>query len=185
MLKTLKIYSTCSKKCQKKGGAIIGKNAEQIVMDNLENIENWASIGLSQKEIAERLNIGYSTFRELKSTNLALSALFPNSARLKRFPNEKIKKVEKALYDRAIGYEYEQSEFIKVKESGYDERGKKWEKERLEEVKKKVFVPPDVNAAKFYLINRDRRNWKDNPHKVENDKQILHLRKKEAEAKEW
>lgn len=163
----------------------MAKSSEQIVMDNLENIENWASIGLSQKEIAERLNIGYSTFRELKSTNLALSALFPNSARLKRFPNEKIKKVEKALYERAIGYEYEQEEHIKVKESGYDERGKKWEKESIKTVSKKVFVPPDVAAAKFYLINRDRRNWKDNPHKVENDKQILHLRKKEAEAKEW
>ena len=127
----------------------MAKSSEQIVMDNLENIENWASIGLSQKEIAERLNIGYSTFRELKSTNLALSALFPNSARLKRFPNEKIKKVEKALYERAIGYEYEQEEHIKVKESGYDERGKKWEKESIKTVSKKVFVPPDVAAAKF------------------------------------
>lgn len=163
----------------------MGKTAEQIVMDNIENIENWANIGLSQKEIAERLDIGYSTFRQLKQTNLALLALFPNSAKIKRFPNEKLKKVEKALYERAIGYEYEQSEFIKVKESGYDEKGKKWEKEKIEEVKKKVFVPPDVNAAKFYLINRDRRNWKENPHKVENDKQMLSIRKKEAEAKEW
>ena len=163
----------------------MGKTAEQIVLDNIENIENWASIGVSQKEIAERLDIGYSTFRQLKQTNLALLALFPNSAKIKRFPNEKLKKVEKALYERAIGYEYEQSEFIKVKESGYDEKGKKWEKEKIEEVKKKVFVPPDVNAAKFYLINRDRRNWKDNPHKVENDKQMLNIRKKEAEAKEW
>ncbi len=163
----------------------MGKTAEQIVMESLENIENWASLGLSQKEIAERLNIGYSTFRQLKTTNLALSALFPSSANIKRFPNDKVKKVEKALYERAIGYEYEQEEHIKVKESGYDERGKKWEKETIQTVSKKVVVPPDVNAAKFYLINRDRRNWKDNPHKVENDKQILHLRKKEAEAKEW
>lgn len=162
----------------------MGKTAEQIVLDNIENIENWASIGVTQKEIAERLKIGYSTFRELKKTNLALSALFATSANSK-YSREKIKAVEKSLYDRAVGYQYKQPDFIKVKESGYDAKGKKWEKEKVVEVEKTIVVPPDVNAAKFYLINRDRRNWKDNPHKVENDKQMLSIRKKEAEAKEW
>lgn len=154
-------------------------------MDNLENIENWANIGLSQKEIAKKIGIGYSTFRLLKQSNLALSAVYENVAIKKNKTLMKVKNVEKALYDRAVGFEYEQTELIKVKESGYDERGKKWEKEKIEEVKKKVYVPPDVNAAKFYLVNKGKKEWQDNPHKVENDKQILNLRKKEAEAKEW
>lgn len=154
-------------------------------MDNLENIENWANIGLSQKEIAKKIGIGYSTFRLLRQSNLALSAVYENVAIKKNKTLMKVKNVEKALYDRAVGFEYEQTELIKVKESGYDERGKKWEKEEVKEVKRKVYVPPDVTAAKFYLINKSKNEWQDNPHKVENDKKILHLRKKEAEAKEW
>ena len=112
--------------------------------------------------------------------------LFPKSANPEHsVENDKAKNVERSLYERAVGYEYEVTEYYKVKSSGYDDNGKKWEKEELEERKRKIHVPADVQAAKFYLINRDRRNWKDNPYKVENDKELLQLRKKELEAKDW
>ena len=174
-----------AKSAIQRGCATIAETAEEKIIKNLESIEKWASIGLSQKEIAERLDIGYSTFRKIKSKNIALLALFPQSAIHDRSAsNEKVKKVERSLYERAVGYDYDTIEYYKIKSSGYDDKGKKWEKEELVEKTKKIHVPADVQAAKFYLINRDRRNWKDNPHKVENDKEMLQIRKKEVEARE-
>ena len=55
----------------------------------------------------------------------------------------------------------------------------------MQEVKKKVHVPADVQAAKFFLINAAKKKWQDNPHKVENDKKAMKLKEKEAEGKMW
>ena len=92
-----------------------------------------------------------------------------------------MKEVERSLFERAKGYEYETTEYMKVKQSGYDKNGKKWEKETLEPAVKKVHVPADVQAAKFFLINAAKKKWKENPHKVENDKEVLLLKKKQME----
>ena len=58
-------------------------------------------------------------------------------------------------------------------------------KGELQEVNKKVHVPADVQAAKFFLINAAKKKWQDNPHKVENDKKAMKLKEKEAEGKMW
>lgn len=175
-----------SKKRSFLGGDIVAKTAEEKVMENLEIIEKWALEGVPQKEICKYLNIGYSTFGKIKRENIALLAVLEKSATYKRNrEKEKNKNVEKSLYERATGYNYEIIENIKVKASGYDENGKKWEKEEIIEKPKKVHVPADIQAAKFYLLNRARKNWKDNPDKVENDKEMLELRKKEMETKNW
>jgi hypothetical protein len=164
----------------------MAKPAEDRVMANLEIIEKWAFQGMTEKDMADCLEIGYSTFRKIKRRNVALSAILEQRNRLWRDRDrERVKQVEKSLYERAKGYDYDTIENIKIKNSGYDERGKKWEREEVIQVPKKVHVPADIQAAKFYLLNKSKKEWKENPHKVDNDRELLQLKKKEAEAKEW
>ncbi|MDU6360276.1 MAG: hypothetical protein E6590_09930 [Clostridiales bacterium] len=161
-------------------------SAEDRVMQNLRTIEEWALQGMSQKEMAECLGIGESTFRKIKKQNVALLAVLKQCANTrKKILEEQVKSVEISLFERAKGYEYTKKVPIKVKEEYYNEEGKKCTSERVEMVEEIVHVPADIQAAKFFLQNRAKKAWQDNPHKVENDREVLKLRKKEAEAKEW
>ena len=165
---------------------LTGKTSEEKILENLKTIEKWALQGMPEREMAECLEVGYSTFRKIKSENTAVLALLKQSAKARRdIDKKRVKNVERSLYERAKGYEYETTENIKVKSSGYDENGKKWEREEVVEKPKIVHVPAEIQAAKFYLLNKSKKDWKENPHKVDNDKELLQLKKKEAEAKEW
>ena len=164
----------------------MSETAEQKIIKSLKTIEEWALQGLTEAEISELLGIGYSTFRKIKKQNVALLALLKHCAMVKRNTlKTQVEQVEHSLFERAKGYEYETEEYIKVKQSGYDERGKRWEKEKLETVKKKVHVPADVQAARFFLTNAAKKKWQDNPHRVEIEKKAMRLKEKEIEEKRW
>ncbi len=164
----------------------MAETAEQKILKCLKTIEEWALQGLTEAEIAELLGVGYSTFRKVKRQNVALLALLKHCAKVKRDTiKTQVEQVEHSLFERAKGYEYETVDYIKVKQSGYDAKGKKWEKEELQEVIKKVHVPADIQAAKFFLINHAKKKWQENPHKVEMDKKTMQLKEKEIEGKLW
>lgn len=170
----------------KMGGEKMADSAEDRVMQNLKTIEEWALQGMSQKEMAECLGIGDSTFRKIKKQNVALLAVLKQCANTrKKIQEEQVKSVEVSLFQRAKGYEYIEKVPIKVKEEYYNKDGKKCSSERVEIVEKTVHVPADIGAAKFFLQNRAKKTWQDNPHKVENDKKILALKEKEAKKDDW
>lgn len=161
-------------------------SAEERVMQNLKTIEEWALEGMPQKEMAECLGIGESTFRKIKKQNVALIAVLKQCANTrKKVIEEQVKSVEVSLFERAKGYNYTKQTPIKVKEDYYNKDGKKCTKETVVMAEEIVHVPADIGAAKFFLQNRAKKAWQDNPHKVENDRETLKLRKKEAEAKEF
>ena len=71
-------------------------------------------------------------------------------------------KVVRSLYERAIGYEYEEEKKI----NGYDKNGNM----RLVKTEKtKKCVPPDVTAQIFWLKNRQRDRWQDRPTGIQGD----------------
>lgn len=49
----------------------------------------------------------------------------------------------------------------------------------------KKYKGPELGAMKFYLVNRNNKEWKDDPNKTKNDKEHLKLKKKEIESKGW
>lgn len=162
------------------------KTAEQIVQENLKTIEEWAIQGMSRKEIAECLGIGYSTFRAEINKSSGTLALFRKIAKSKKEANKnQIEAVEKSLFERAKGYEVIETVPVKVKKNYTDENGNKCSEEQVVIVEQTKHVPADVGAAKFFLTNRSKKEWQDNPHKVVNDAEILKIRKKEVEGKEW
>ena len=105
----------------------MSETAEQKIMKCLKTIEEWALQGLTEAEIAELLGIGYSTFRKIKKQNVALLALLKHCAMVKRNTlKTQVEQVEHSLFERAKGYDYEITDYIKVKQTGYDDKGKKW-----------------------------------------------------------
>ena len=85
-------------------GRNIGKNDREywISEEGLKQIEEWASNGLNNSEIAENIGIGYRTFYDWMTR-------YPQiSQRLKGAKELAVQKVENALYKSALGYDYEE-----------------------------------------------------------------------------
>lgn len=157
----------------------MAKSKWDDVKEKLESVEIWASMGLNERQIAHNLGISKATMENYKKAHLDFLE------HLKRGKETADSKVENALYKRATGYTVIEQQAMKRKEIYYDEKDRKCEKEHIEVVEVEKEVPADVTAMKFWLINRQKGRWTDNPHKVEIDKKTLKLREKEVEMKEW
>lgn len=136
-------------------------------------------MGMSDKQIANNLKISYSTFRKYKKLNSALSEAL---CRGKEIADEA---VENALYKRALGYNVVEKKAVKVKRTKFKDSGEKYTDEEVEMVEEQKHIPADVGAQKFWLINRKRKEWKDNPHKASIDDKTLKLKKEIANKEAW
>lgn len=164
------------------GGDGVAKNNEEKIYENLKSLEEWAIAGISQKEMAEMLEMAYSTFRELKKKIPALSALLKKCAEIRKAEKQKeLEGVERSLLDRCHGYNAPVKKHMKVKKPVYgpggqvlmDDNGKVITEEVLEEVIDEQHVPADVGAIKFYLLNKGRKDWKNDPEKLAIEKKRL------------
>ena len=145
----------------------MGKASKWLNKDGLEQIEKWARLGLSDRQIAKNMGIGRSTFYEWKKKYKDISDTLDKG---KAIVNEE---VENALLKKALGFKYKEQQAIKVKEIYYDEKGRKCQKEDVKIVEVEKEVPADTVAIKFWLVNREKERWSDNPNKVEIDKELL------------
>ena len=87
------------------------------------------------------------------------------------------------MFKCCTGYHYYEDVVTKVKEDILTDDGIVLVKEDVKISKVKKFAKPDVNAQKYWLNNRKKASWKDDPNKVENDKKALKLREKEIASK--
>lgn len=137
----------CARACAihyipKRKEAVLGKYEEKV-LPRLEEIGAWAKEGWTEKDIAEELKISYSGFRNYKKQHLELEGALTE--------NKKIADAaaKGALFQKVVGQSYVKE----IKERNED--GK------LVTVRKEtVVIPPDTQAAKFWLANRDPENWK-------------------------
>ncbi len=85
-------------------------------------------------------------------------------------------KVIRSLYQRAVGYDYEENKKV-------IERDKDGNEKVIREETTKKHVPPDVAAQCFWLKNRQRDRWADQPKYVpsipEEEQTIFYLPKKD------
>ena len=157
----------------------MASKSEEILLENLESLKEWASLGISQKEMAAMLGMSFSTFRKARDRNSALSALFRKSADEKKAGKDKqVEKVEMSLFQRCTGYNAKVKKVIKVKKNVLDEEGepvviggKPLTEEVLEEVVEEQHVAADIGAIKFWLMNRARKDWKSDPERLDNERQ--------------
>ena len=157
----------------------MAKSRWEEIKKKLGDVEIWASLGLSERQIAKNLGVSKSTFEKYKKEH---SDFLDH---LKRGKETADAKVENALYKRATGYKITKVQAIKVKEDHYDTEGRKIQKENVVTVEIEEERPADVSAIKFWLSNRQKGRWADNPHKVSNDKETLKLKKQQIEQGAW
>ena len=95
----------------------MAKSKINQVLEKLKDIELWASMGLSESQIAFNLGISRASLENYKKANLDIL----NS--LKRGKSQADFKVENALYKKATGYTIKKVGIIKCKDIYYDESG--------------------------------------------------------------
>lgn len=138
----------------------MAKSKWEEIKDKLMLVEGWARNGLTDKQIAKNLGIGYTTLKEYKKNYPAFSAALKRGKEVVDF------EVENALLKRALGYEYE--EVTKERILKKDEKGSPLVNVHglpIHEmvVTKKVTkqVAPDTTAQIFWLKNRKPQEWRD------------------------
>ena len=148
---------------------------EGIIESHLDQIEAWIEGNNTDKEIAIKLGVAYSTYRKYKTSNAALKG------RIATAKDKKSQEVEKAVYKKCLGYKYTEEVVTKIKIEVLAEDKKTilvQESVVVSEVKK--YSGPDLGAQKFYLTNRSFANWKCDSHKTENDKKLTKLKEIEV-----
>ena len=134
------------------------------VEPKLKLVYAWKRRGLSDEEIATNLGIAYSTFRVYVKKYPELSAALGAGA------HEAVLYVENALFEKSVGFERVLKKPMKVKEVIYNERGQRQKEiERIEYGEEEVFIPPETNAAKFFLLNRAPDRWSERREPMRDD----------------
>ena len=120
------------------------------VEPRLKEIEQWCGEGLTEKEMCEKLGVGWSTWNEYKIEFVDLVDT------LKRGKIVADQKVVASLYRRAIGYEY-----TEVKKKAVVDVLNPSEIKLVTESETTKHVVPDVTAQIFWLKNRLPADWRD------------------------
>lgn len=149
---------------------------EQLERD-LDRIKSMVKNGFTDKEISEELGIGYSTWKNKKSQNKLIKAA------IDEVKDTRNQEVEEALFKNCKGYHYYEEVPTKVKEEVVNEKGTVLTVERVVVSNVKKWKPADLAAQKYWLNNRKKATWKEDPNKVENDRKALKLKEKELNSK--
>ena len=128
---------------------------ETHVLPNLEKITKWAAEGATNKDIAKKLKIAYSSFRgylaSAEKGEAKYQALLEAFAEGTAVADDEI---ETALHDRAKGIVY----FEEVYERKKNEQTGEHELVLVRRTKR--YIPPDPTSAMFWLTNRRPKKWK-------------------------
>lgn len=124
---------------------------------NQEQLKKLCVAGFTDIQIADFFNINVDSLNEYKKK-------YPEfSASLKDWKLDADKVVEKCLYQRAIGYQFDEVTKECVEVNGKEVKGTA----RVKTVSK--HYAPDVTAQIFWLKNRQPAQWRDKPLEVEDD----------------
>lgn len=171
---------------------------EQKVKPRLSEIKKWSSEGATKEEIAKKLNIGKSTFMEYQKQFLELKDA------LKKGRAEAVDEIKAALFNRAIGFSYNETEIQtenidladNLKEALLDAGVKLKDIEAMEKpklIKTKVQQKkalPDTTAGLILLQHWDKdpqgnAKWSRDPAGLEVKKKELKLKTKQVENNNW
>ena len=133
----------------------MAKYDKWLTEEGLLLIEGWARDGLTDELIACNMGVSRSTLNDWRKK-------FPDiSDTLKKGKDFADRKVEKSLYERAVGYSIILKKPIKVHEVKYNSKGKRVETDKIVYADEEVHIPGDVTAQIFWLKNRKPEVWRD------------------------
>lgn len=149
----------------------MAKGKWDAVKARFHEIEQWLKQGDPEYQIFKKLNIGKTTWESYKKKHPELMEL------LKKGREIQVGEVENSLYKNATGYYYYVQEAMKVKDSEGNES--------VEVVTLKKFKGPETAAICFFLKNKDKMHYADNPQMIDLKRQELDIRRSESEFKTW
>lgn len=136
---------------------------ETDVKSHFTQIKEWLENGATERQVAENLGIGYSTFNRYKGEKEELREL------IKKSRQSVVLKLRGALIKKALGFEYQEAKIV-------------------DGVKTEInikYALPDVAAINLALKNYDKENWANDPQMLDLRKQELKLREKQIEENSW
>ena len=161
-----------------------------VVQPNFPKIIEWLENGATERQVAENLGIGYSTFEKYKSENIEFQELIKNSRRAV------VQNLRGALIKRAMGFEYQETKMVTeqtklpklIEEMLIDLDIPAEELTKIHLVKTEVtskYALPDVAALNLALKNYDSDNWANDPQMMKIREKELQLREKQIDNNSW
>ena len=150
---------------------------ECIIYEHLNLVESMVSDNATDKEIAEKVGVTYSTFKRFKAQNSELKAIIAQGK------DKKNQTVEQSLFKCCNGYKYYEEVVTKVKKAVIANNVTLTTNEEVVISNVKKFRGPDLAAQKYYLNNKNKAKWREDPNKVDNDKKLTKIKEKEVNAK--
>ena len=152
---------------------------ESHVKPKMFLIEHWVKDGLTDEQIAKRLRVAYSTFREYIKKHKELDEVIKRSKEIIDY------EVEESLYKKCVGHYAKEQKAFKCKEVYYDDNNNRCERETVQVVDVDTFIPPDTMAMAIWLNNRKPGSWRRNANKEKLDEERFQHDKGIAEKKYW
>ena len=141
------------------------------IKPRFKEIAEWCQKGATERSIANKLGVHYSTFNKYKAEKKEFTEL------LKKNKACAVDDIENAMYKSAIGGIQTLKKAIKCKHIEYKEGKRIREYETIEYYDEDVYIPPNTTAG-IYLL----KHWgKDRGYT--NDPQTLALRYEELKQK--
>ena len=141
------------------------------IKPRFDEIEAWLKKGATEKSIAKKLGVAYSTFNKYKVEKTEFAEL------LKINRETCVDDIENAMFESAIGGKKTLKKAMKVKHIDYEGGQRVREYETVEYYEEDVYFPPNTTAG-IYLL----KHWgKDRGYT--NDPKSLELKEKEFEHK--
>ena len=131
----------------------MAKSKWDSIKARFDEIKKWLNEGLYEKDIIKKLGIGKTTWEHYKKEHSELSEL------LIQGHEEQNGEVVNSLYKNATGFYFYVTETVKCKNADGSER--------VEKIEVKKFKSPETEAAKYWLKNRAKKEWADNPHMID------------------
>ena len=147
------------------------KAVEWLTPYGLLKIGGWAKDGLTDEQIAHNIGISRSTLSEWKNKYPDIADTLKNNKQVAD------RMVENALFERALGGVHQLKKTFKVRESYYDENGKKCEREVLKTGIDEIYTPGDTLAQIFWLKNRKPEQWREKQQDVQDTSAVDRLDK--------
>lgn len=131
-----------------------GKYQKWLEEENLIILQGWKRNGLTDEQIAHNMNINVATLYRWMNDHCEICEA------LKTGKEEADIQVENALFQSAMGYDYEEI----TEELKYDNKTRSYK--MMVTKRQKKHQPPSNTAQIFWLKNRRAEQWRD---KVENN----------------
>lgn len=134
------------------------KMSKHVLWETRENlllIEGWCRRGLTDEQIAEKMEINIATLYRWKKKSILISEALKNGKEVADI------NVEKSLYTRACGIHKTIKKPMKLKKVKYDNGKRVSEEEIVEYVEEEIYIPGDTTAQIFWLKNRRPDLWRD------------------------